>query len=535
MANKSKGPATPSAARQRMMPMWSLMDALLGGTETMRMAGPQYLFQHTGEVDDRYNERLKSATLWNQIELTLSGWVGRPFRDPLKLNDDVPDEIMNLSEDIDQLGTNMDTFARRWFRCGISKAFCHVLIEAPEAAPREDGQPLSIADATEQNIRPYWCLIEPDEVLAARAEIIDGIEILTHLRIQETTMEVDPEDRFNEIMIHRIRVYDRVPVESGPAQVMVTVYRKIEGKDENNIDSWSVEKAPVQIGIDVIPLVTYYADRQGFLLGKSPLQDLADLNLKHWNSQSDQDNILTIARFPILAASGVTNFDGSDPLSSSPQAGQDFRGTKGTVIGPFNVLLSEEPGSKFYYVEHSGKAIASGEKSLKELEAKMAAYGSEFLKKSPDRQTATARALDSLESISPLQATTLNFVDAFQTALLMTAKWMGLDTTGEEGKPRSAGTVTLITDFGPEDASGVDLAALQAMRQARDISGKQMRREAKRRGILADDFDEEENQKELGEEALDLNQTQMPGASIDLTDESDSTQTDEDEDKNEDE
>lgn len=519
-SNKSKGPANPSMARQRMLPMWRLMDSLLGGTETMRNAGKEYLTQHAGEVNKRYNERLAQATLWNQLEITLGGWVGRPFRDPLKLNDDVPEDITKLSDDIDQLGTNIDTFARSWFKGGITKSFCHVLIEQPQVLPRSDGLPLSKADVAAQNIRPYWSLLEADEIIAARVSIIDGREVYTHVRIHERTLVEDPEDEFNEIWEERIRVYNRIA-----GRVTVTLYKY----DLEKEDPWVQEGDAILLGIPAIPIVTFYADRQGFLLGKSPLQDLAELNKKHWNSQSDQDNILTIARFPILAASGVTSVDGSDALSGDPQPGSDFSGQKsGVVIGPWNVLVSEEVGSKYYYVEHSGKAIKTGQESLELLEAKMAAYGSEFLKKSPDRQTATARAMDSQESISPLQAITLNFIDALQTALALTAQWMGLPIN--EAGNFFGGTVTLVTDFGPEDASGVDIAALTTLRQARDISGKQMRREAKRRGILADDFDEKLNEKELADEALDLMQTQLPAPGQDLDPPSD-TETDK---KNED-
>lgn len=506
--------------------MWRLMDALLGGTETMRNAGKTYLTQHTGEVESRYRERLAGATLWNQLEITLGGWVGRPFRDPLKLNEDVPKEIVDLAGNIDQLGTNMDTFARRWFERGISKAFCHVLIEAPAVIPNEDGTPLTKAQADAQNLRPYWCIIEPDEIIAARAEVIDGKEVYTHVRIHELTLVKDPEDEFNEIWEERIRVYDR-----SENSVIVTIYKRDKEKDTDTAEGWPMEGEPIELGIKEIPLVTFYSDRQGFLLGKSPLQDLAELNKKHWNSQSDQDNILTIARFPILAASGVASIDGSDALSADPQAGKDFNGTKGTVIGPFNVLVSEEVGSKFYYVEHSGKAIKTGQDSLDQLEKKMAAYGSEFLKKSPDRQTATARALDSQESVSPLQAITLNFLDAMQTALALTARWMNLSSDDKAVEEEfNGGTVQLVTDFGPEDASGVDISALQAARLGRDISGHQYRKELKRRGILADDFDEKLNDKELEEEALDLMKTQLPAPGKDLD-----PQEKPDEKKNEDE
>lgn len=510
--NKSKGPANPSAEKLRMQPKWDKMDALLGGTENMRAAGRKYLPMHQGEERDRYEERRGMATLWNQTELTLGGWVGRPFRDPISLDDDVPEEIQNLKEDIDHLGTDLDTFCRDWFRVGIAKAFCHILIEQPVLAQREDGQPLTLNDVNPENDRPYWVLIEPDSVIAARQMVIDGKEVLTHLRIHEVTQEQDPDDEFDEVTVERIRVYDLKLLPNSPdgteTGVFVTLYRRMkEATQGNSIDDWEIEVGPFQIGIDQIPLITFYSNRQGFLLGKSPLEDLCDLNIKHWNSQSDQDAILTIARFPILAASGIPDIGSHDATSPGAAAGADLLSEGGAIIGPYRVLTSADPAAKFYYVEHDGKAIAAGEKSLDKLEKQMAAYGSEFLKKSPDRETATARTLDSAESVSPLYAVTLTFMDAVKRALALTAKWMDL----EDG-----GTAELVTDFGPEEASPIDMAALNNARAIRDISRESYLNELIRRGILPEDFDKGKNKLQLSTEALDLEATQVPAAKTDL-------------------
>lgn len=517
MAEESKGPANPSLARQRMLGMWQKMDAVLGGTETMRLAGKSYMPVHTGEESDRYGDRLSTATLWGMTKLTLEGWVGRPFESPLELDDNVPDQIKALAEDIDQQGTNMDTFARSWFETGISKAFCHVLVDFQGSVEREDGKELSKKDTDAQNMRPYWLLIEPDTVIAARAEVIEGQELLVHLRLHEVTVEVDPDDMFSEVMVERIRVYDRKLDEDGNPSVYVSVYKRSEEKGEaNTLKGWPMEVPPFKIDIDVIPLVTFYSNRQGFLLGKSPLDDLCDLNVKHWQSQSDQDAILTIARFPILAASGVDGVEDEDPLEASPNASRDFRkGESATVIGPFKVLTTSDPKGKFYYLEHSGEAIQAGQSSIDKLEEKMSAYGSEFLKDTPDRQTATARSMDSKESTNPLQAVTLSFIDAIQTALSMTAKWMGLDTSDKDTEYKG-GTVTLNTEFSGGETSTVDLAALGTARQGRDISRTTYLAELTRRKILAKTFNAEEDKKELQKEALDMSSTQLPAAATNL-------------------
>src|SRR5690606_17726562 len=54
-----------------------------------------------------------------------------------------------------------------------------------------------------------------------------------------------------------------------------------------------------------IPLSTLYTERTGYMTAKPPLLELAYLNVKHWQSQSDQDNILHVARVPMLAITGI--------------------------------------------------------------------------------------------------------------------------------------------------------------------------------------------------------------------------------------
>lgn len=530
---KKSGPDRTSLQYEKMLPMWLKMDALLGGTEEMRARGTTYMPMHPGEDTSRYQERLGSAVLWNQTELTLGGWEGRPFSDPLKLKEDVPEQIVDLKENIDMQGNNMNVFARKWFRVGVSKAFCHVLVEQPTIQPREDGRPLSKGETDKQNIRPYWVLVEPNDVISARSEIINGVDVWTNVRIKESVLVPSPDDEFAEVIEKRIRVYDRVE-QAGGAVVSLRTYK--EQVDEKGSGTTWVLATTVQLQFDEIPMVTFYAQKEGFLLGKSPLQDLADLNIKHWQEQSDQDTILRIARFPILAGSGVDSLDGGDPLNADAQGSQQpsNRAKFGHVMGPHTVLLAEDKGAKFYYVEHTGAAIGAGQSALDKLEEKMAGYGSEFLKKNPDRQTATAKALDSAESVSPLVAVTLLFVDAFEQVLAMTAKWLNI----KEGvKP--GGGVELVTDFGPEEASAVDLTTLGSAWQGGAISSKQYRREIKRRGVLSDDFDEDENAKELQSQALDLSGTSLPGSSVDLDEkapdekeENSKTKKKEDEDEN---
>src|SRR5690606_4239555 len=117
-----------------------------------------------------------------------------------------------------------------------------------------------------------------------------------------------------------------------------------------------------------IMIHTFYVNRSGFLTSEPPMEDLADLNITHWQSSGDQRANLTVSRFAMLAASGVSDID-------------DEGGSGEIVIGPNQVLTTEDPESKYYYVEAAGGGLESGRKDLEDLENKMAEYGLKLLQK----------------------------------------------------------------------------------------------------------------------------------------------------------
>lgn len=469
-AEKDKtNPATRSNAHDLMLPRWDKIDTLLEGTQAMRNAGTAYLPQHPEESDPAYDERRRTAVLFNMTELTLDALVGRPFSDPVKLSEDMPAEIQEMAEtDMDLQGNNLAVFLREWFREGLAKSFCHVLVEFPRLPDEEElGRARTMADDRREGVRPYWVLVRPENVIFAHADIIDGREVLRHVRIQEIVME---QDGFREVAVDQIRQFDAgMELEDGTfIPTAVTIWRKKEKKD----DEWEVHEQ-FELGVPFIPLVTFYADRDAMMMGKPPLLDLADLNIRHWQSYADQIHVLTVTRFPILAVSGGTD-------------------SEKTVIGPNFVLENPDPAGRWYYVEHSGAAIAAGRDEMKDLEVQMDRYGTQFLRKRPSVETATARAMDSAEATSPLQDMTVRFMDAVQTALKFTAVWLRLD---------DGGTVIISTEFGPEDALTQDITALRDARKERDLSREQSLIELMRRGILRDDFDIKENQRQLDEES----------------------------------
>lgn len=459
---------TPSPAYQEMEPRWELIDTLLGGTEAMRAAGQKYTPQYPAEETKSYQTRLARSVLLNRTESTLETLAGKPFSQKITLGEDVPTSIAELAENIDRRGSSLHVFCKNWFRDAWRAGFSFVLVDftAPPVMYDDQGNeitgPRTLADDRRDNLRPFWQHIKPEHVLALYTEIDDqGNEHVSHLRILEITVE---RRGWEEVVVERVRV-----LEPGRWQVWAPVDPKKQDSD------WVLESEGTT-SLGFVSLITFFAGvRTGPASCKPPLTDLAWLNVAHWQSSSDQRNVLTVSRFPILAGSGVSGADN-------------------VRIGPNQYLSTEQADGKWYYVEHSGAAIEAGAKDLESLEAQMAEYGAEFLRKKPGGTTATERALDSAEGSSYLEATAQDFKDCVELALQYTAEWLG---------EAQGGSVTLA-EIDPLDSNdATDLDALLKMRANRDISRLTLVNAMKNRKVLPDDFDPEVDQEALDDEGAD--------------------------------
>lgn len=386
-------PSSVSDAYKMMAPRIAKMRAVLGGTETMREAGTEFLPQHPAEENSSYHERLVRSVLYNVTDLTLTSWVGSVFKQDLQIDPALDAQIGALLPDIDLMGNSVQVFARRWFKSGLSFAAAPLLVLYPMTDPSVPA-PQTLQDDQLEAKRPFWQALAPENVIFARSERgVDGRDRITHLRVRGERIQ---HDNFVDIVIPQITVYTSEDV---------TIYEIVSTRAGKKI--WAPIGPSVPHGMGEVPLVVFYTEPEDLMVGTSALMHLADLNIQHWQSSSDQINCLTVARFPILAGTGVSNDDK-------------------IIVGPRQYLHSDNEQAKFAYVEHNGAALSAGENDLKSIEARMSNYGAEFLKRRPGRETATARALDSSEATSQIEDVAGRFNDALDQALYFTAKWMSL-------------------------------------------------------------------------------------------------------------
>src|SRR6266550_1016489 len=409
MAKKEQpDPSAASDAYAHMAPKWAMIEHLLGGTAAMREAGADYLPQHSAESEHDYLTRLSQTTLYNMTDLTLNSLCGRVFREAMKLNPDVPQQLQDLWEDVDSQGTDGSSFSQQWFREALAKGFAHVFIDMPSLDPAT--RPArTLADDTREGRRPYWSLVKPENAIFMYWETVNGKQVLTQARLVERVCWLDG---FVEMSKTVIRVL---------APGAWETWENVNENTRNQKPDWQ-QTGLGTFDLPIIPLLTFYTHKKGPMLSKPPLEDLAFMNIRHWQSTSDQTNVLTVARFPMLAASGT----------------QIEKGKNSLPIGPRQLLSMRDPNGRFYYVEHTGRSIAAGQADIEQLEDRMAAYGAEFLRRQVAGRTAFERAQDTNEAISPLKDMALRFQEAVGTALDLTAAWLNI-----AGDKNPGGSVTI--------------------------------------------------------------------------------------------
>lgn len=424
---------------------WAIIDALMGGTRAMRAANIQFLPKWPKEESDAYQARLKTSTLLPALSETVQNMTGRVFADPISLTEDVPDQIKEMAEDFDLQGNNLQVWAQSLFSGGLSHGLFHVLVDHPQAEGLK-----TKADEKSAGVRPYAVVIKPGQVLGWRSANKAGEQVLTQFRYMECVSADDGE--FGTKDITQIRV-----LEPG---YWATYIEVDDGKGQKK---WELNGEGLT-SLDVIPLTTFYTKRTGFLTATPPLLELANMNIKHWQSQSDQDNILHVARVPMLAVIGLDE------------------GESITVGAGAATRLPKDCDMK--WVEHTGKAIEAGRQSLLDLVEDMRLAGAKLLQKEKQTvKTASQSEEEAAQEMSPLQTMAGQLEDALDQVLHYFALWMKIE---DGGHVKVKGNFDV--DFSPETT----MPFLLGLNKARILSDQSLFEEVQRRGLLSDEIDWDE-------------------------------------------
>ena len=420
----------PSSAWYAMEPHWILIEDLMNGTYGMRKKHRRYLPQEPRELDESYDNRLARSVVppyYQRLERMLAGMLTRK---PVRLND-TSDTIREQLFDVDLQGNDLNVWTYETARKLIRYGHVGTLVDAPS-----DGG------------RPYWCTYTPRQILGWRTEQRDGQQLLTQLRLSESVAV--PDGEYGEKVVEQIRLLT-------PGQYQI--HQRQDDGEFKVIDEGTTS-------LDVIPFSVAYANRHGLMESRPPMEDIAELNLKAYQVQSDLDNQLHISAVPMLAFFGF------------PTAAEEVS------AGPGEAIAFPSDG-RAEYIEPDGRSFESQFRRLEQLAAQINELGlSAVLGQKLSAETAEAKRIDRSQGDSTMMVIAQNVQDMIDNCLQFHAQFIG---QGE-----AAGSCLVNRDFVGARLESADITALRELYTAGVITQETLLQQLADGEVLGDDFDVQE-------------------------------------------
>ncbi len=434
--NRQKGGAAaqvndPNSAWKDMEPHWVLIEDLMGGTYDMRKRHRRYLQQEPRELDESYDNRLARSVcppFYQRLERMLAGMMTRK---PVRLND-VPDVIREQLFDVDLQGNDLNVWTYETARKMIRYGHVGVLVDAP---------------SVEQGGRPYWVSYTPREILGWRSEVIDGQQKFIQLRLLEKVFE--PEGLYGEVEVEQIRLLTPGKFE---------IHRRNDNGDFVIYEDGTTT-------LDEIPFSVAYSNRYNLMESRPPMEDIAELNLKAYQVQSDLDNQLHISAVPMLAFYGF------------PSAAEEVS------AGPGEAIAFPAEG-RAEYIEPGGKSYEAQFKRLEQLASQINELGlAAVLGQKLSAETAEAKRIDRSQGDSTMQVCAQQMQDLIDNSLMFHANYLGSN---------EAGSSFVNRDFLAARLDPQEIGSLLQLYTAGTITQKTLLDQLTEGEVLGDEFDVEE-------------------------------------------
>lgn len=441
------------------------VEAVLDGLEGMKEHAEEFMPRFRDEDADDYKYRQTCAAMTNVYSDIVEGLSAKPFEETVKLVNDetdetvdsaedssIPDEIEKFIFDVDGGGNSLTVFAAQTFFNGINNAVDWIMVDHD----RMDLTVRTIADMRARGLRPYWTHVLARNILDVQSEIIGSKEVLTFVKIMEPG-EVD-----------HIRVFERM----GNGEVQWRLYRKETNKNTNRLEYVLIASDFVTIG--VIPMVPFVTGRREGRRWRydPPMKAALELQVQLFQRESGLEYATRLTAYPMLAANGI-----------APPIGQDGKPQYKVGVGPNRVLWSAPrsdggQAGRWEFIEPGSESLKFLEQRIINTIQQLRELGRQPLTASSSNITVITAAVAAGKAKSAVKAWAYSLKDALENALLLTAKWMGL-----EYDP----TVHVFAEF-DDWMEGEDLDALDKARERGDISHETYCEELQRRGVLSSNF-----------------------------------------------
>ena len=395
----ANSPSTESPQVQAWKPELFLCRTLYGGWQAVQAQRTILLPQHPAEDAKDYEIRVSRPTFYNAFGRTVRALAGTVFKEsPTPV--DVPEAILMLyTDDIDLEETEGDAFLLHTFTDSLITGLAGIFVDMPKNTGG-----ITLLEAQQLDIRPFWQLVSKDDIVSFRVDVVNGKHVLGQLVFKECV-----EDRLGDFGVD---VYYRYRVLRRMADAVT--FEAWEPGEKDGKLTLDPESRGTFRGVTEIPFAPIYTAREDVMCSPPPLVDLANLNLLHYQLNSDLHHAAHLANVPIIVTVGI---DGE------------------LQIGP-NRSINFPAGSdgKAHWMETTGASLGSTRAILGDIEEQMSNLGLGMLqRKSRAAETAQKAQLDRSEQDSTLGAMVADLENGIELALYYTAQFMG-DADGKGGR-----------------------------------------------------------------------------------------------------
>ena len=445
------------------LPRWKRCREVVEGQDAVHASGELYLPKLSGEKDDEYKARKMRTPFFNASGRTVDGMVGLVFRkDPLYT---IPAAMEPIEYDMTMTGSDMISFSKRLSREVEIVGRVGALVEYPSVPV----QPTTEAQRASMNLRPYVSMYKAESIINWRIGRINN-QMQPVLVVLSETHEI--QGQFETKYVPQLRVL--ALIEGGYTQI---IYRK------NDKGEWVIEGqiTPIMNGrpLPYIPFQIINANSLEYEVEKSPLVDLANLNLSHYRTTADLEHGAHFTGLPTPFIAGV-----------QLDKGEVIR------IGSATAIVSSDPQANASYLEFNGTGLGTLENLLNRKESQMAAIGARML--APEKsgvEAAKTMEVKRAGETSVLAAHANTVSEAMETLLEWLAAWMGVSGEIE---------YQLNTDYMPAHMTAQDITALVGAWQSGAISKQDLFYNLQQGEVIAPGKTFEESQDESASEPPDL-------------------------------
>lgn len=471
----SPRPDLPSPACAAMREASELPDDLLGGNRRMRKRCSRWLPQEEEEEDASYRVRVSRSTCFPFYRDTLYDLAARPFPRDLSWDQDPPEALGEFLRDVDGTGKSLTVFARDSLLRAMHRGLEFALVDS--STKSGDNR------ATTESRRVYAQRIDALSMLDVRDSADDaGRKRIVYCRF----------------VLHRVKRTDTFKQER--ECVIVELTKDLGDKDGTRVE-WSFNTTskkwqpaapvPYNPGPKGIPLFALFTNQTGPYEADPLLEDMAWVNLAHFQSRSDHAHVMRIARLITLVTLGFPDPDRNAPLAHKA-AGDKI------VLGPLSRINSPRTpkDASVAFLEPAGKSIELSFHDMEQLADECKRLGARHLTSKTGNVTARAVSVDDAKSVNNLQTFCLRSEVFLRQILEAAAEWLNLPEMPEKVQPR------LHKEFATAGNIEGGARGLQAISGA--LSKKQLLVESVRYGILRPDFPVDENLADLKKEQKEI-------------------------------